>query len=238
MKKGGILVNEKIDDYSADLKGLLSIAHSEIELKKDTYLFQEGDKADDIYFIHSGKVRIGKLTPDGRELTFRICSEEDFIGEITLFCAPSTYTVHAKVLEDGVCAKIKKEDLEENLLLNPGLNIEFMKRMGIHHHKSQSKFRDLLLHGKKGALYSTLIRMTNSFGVNKEDGILIDLSLTNQELANFCGMSREVVNRMLGALKKDGIISVSDGKILIHDLQFLKKEIHCENCPIEICNID
>ena len=71
-----------------------------------------------------------------------------------------------------------------------------MKRMGVHHQKTQSKFRDLILHGKKGALYSTLIRMTNSYGVHQGDGILIDLSLTNQELANFCGMSREVVNRM------------------------------------------
>ena len=117
--KEGILLNVKTANYSTDLKDLLSIAHSEIELKKDTFLFQEGDQADSIYYLRSGKVRIGKITPDGREITFRICREEDFIGEITFFCAPSTYTVHAKVLEDGVCAKIKKEDLEENLLLNP-----------------------------------------------------------------------------------------------------------------------
>ncbi|MCM3112915.1 Crp/Fnr family transcriptional regulator [Lederbergia lenta] len=231
-------MNEKIDDYSPDLKDLLSIIHSERGLKKGTYLFQEGDQADAIYFIRSGKVRIGKITPDGRELTFRICGKEDFIGEMTLYCAPSKYTVHAKVLEDGICAKIRKEDLEENLLLNPNLNIEFMKMMGIHHQKAQSKFRDLILHGKKGALYSTLIRMTNSYGVSIKDGILIDLPLTNQELANFCGMSREVVNRMLGLLKKDGKVSMQEGKIVIHDLQFLRNEIHCENCPVEICNIE
>ena len=53
----------------------------------------------------------------------------------------------------------------------------------------------------KGALYSTLIRMTNSYGVLKENGILIDLPLTNQELANFCATSRESVNRMLNELK-------------------------------------
>lgn len=221
-----------------DLQDLLLIRHNEKAWKKGAYLFREGDRADGIYYVKSGKVRIGKITPDGREITFRIVNAGNFISEVPLFCTLSTYTVYAKVIEDCECAIIKKDDLEENFMISPGLAAEFMKMMGIHHQKTQSKFRDLILHGKKGALYSTLIRMTNSYGVKTKKGILIDLALTNQELANFCGMSREVVNRLLGALKKDGVISISDGNILIHDLQFLKDEIHCENCPVEICRID
>lgn len=221
-----------------NLHDLLLIRHKEKTWKKGAYLFQEGDKANEIYYIKSGKVRIGKITPDGREITFRIVNAEDFISEVRLFCTLSTYTVHAKAIEDCECAIIHKDDLEENLLINPGLSAEFMKMMGIHHQKTHSKFRDLILHGKKGALYSTLIRMTNSYGIKTDKGIIIDLSLTNQELANFCGMSREVVNRLLGALKKDGVISIADGNIIIHDLQFLKDEIHCENCPVDICRID
>lgn len=231
-------MNEMKADYSTDLKALLSFSHSEKEMKKGTYLFQEGDKADGIYFVHSGKVRIGKITPDGREITFRVCGHDDFIGELTLFCDPSPYTVSAKVLEDGFCAKINKDDLEKNLLNHPKLAAEFIKWMGVHHQKTQSKFRDLILNGKKGAIYSTLIRMTNSFGVQRAEGMLIDLPLTNQELANFCGMTREVVNRTLSELRNNGKISLMGGKILIHDLQYLRNEIHCENCPIEFCNID
>lgn len=79
-----------------------------------------------------------------------------------------------------------------------------MKWISEHLRRMQTKFRDLVLHGKKGALYSTLIRMTNSYGVLKENGILIDLPLTNQELANFCATSRESVNRMLNELKSKG----------------------------------
>ncbi|MBS4219557.1 Crp/Fnr family transcriptional regulator [Bacillus sp. FJAT-49711] len=223
---------------NTNLEGLLTIVHSEIELKKDAYLFQEGDPADGIYYIRSGRIRIGKVTPDGREIAFQIYSEGDFIYEISLYSDPASYTVHARAIEDSVCAKIKKDDLEESLLLKPSLNVEFMKMMSLHHKKMQSKFRDLILHGKKGALYSTLIRLTNSYGVEQENGFLIDLSLTNQELANFCGMSREVVNRMLSSLKKDGKLSMKDGKLIIHDLNYLKEENHCEICPIEICKID
>lgn len=80
--------------------------------------------------------------------------------------------------------------------------------------------------------------MTNSYGVLKENGILIDLPLTNQELANFCATSRESVNRMLNELKKQGTISIHKGKITIHDLQFLKREIACEDCSASVCSID
>lgn len=105
--------------------------------------------------------------------------------------------------------------------------------------KFQLKIRDLLLNGKKGALYSTLIRLANSFGIERNDGILINLTLTNQELANFCNTTREYVNRMLSDLRKRHVISMSQsGKILIKDIEYLRTENGCEGCPIEICNIN
>lgn len=113
-----------------------------------------------------------------------------------------------------------------------------MKWMSDHFRNTQTKFRDLVLNGKKGALYSTLIRMTNSYGIKVKDGILIDLPLTNQELGNFCGTSRESTNRILGELKKDSIITILNGKITVKDLEYLKNEIGCENCPAVYCSIE
>jgi CRP-like cAMP-binding protein len=80
--------------------------------------------------------------------------------------------------------------------------------------------------------------MSNSYGIQKDNGILIDLPLTNQELANFCGTSRESTNRILSELKKNKIISVKKGKISIWDLQYLKNEIDCENCSAVYCSIE
>ena len=99
--------------------------------------------------------------------------------------------------------------------------------------------RDLLLNGKRGALYSTLIRLSNSYGVKQNNGILINIQLTNQDIARFCGATREYVNRLLNELKRKDILALdSTGKILIKDIEYLRKENQCENCPIEICNID
>ncbi|EMR06046.1 cAMP regulatory protein [Bhargavaea cecembensis DSE10] len=221
------------------MTGILKASAGSIPIGKGEYLFREGEQAETLYYVETGKVRVGKVTPDGREITFRICGEGDFIGEVMPFCPPAAYTVEAKATEETTVQAIPKDRLEELLYLEHELSIAYMKWMGILQQRTQSKFRDLILHGKKGALYSTLIRMSNSYGVPAEGGgILIDLELTNQELANFCGMAREVANRMLSELKRNGKIRMDNGRIVLTDIGYLRDAMHCENCPVEICSIE
>lgn len=224
--------------HSIEIKELLQFADRTIHAKKGSYLFQEGMEAEELYLILGGKVQISKVTQDGRELALRICGENDICGELTLFTDAPKYLLSALILEDAKIAAIRKDVIEKEIFQNPSLAFEFMKWMSDHFRKTQTKFRDLVLNGKKGALFSTLIRMTNSYGVQKDDGILIDLPLTNQELANFCGTSRESTNRILNDLKREEIISIKKGKILVHDVDFLRQEIGCENCPAVFCSID
>lgn len=225
-------------EISTELQSILNTVHHIRKINKGTFLFQEGMKANELYLISSGKIQLSKMIPDGRELTLRMASEGDLIGELSLFSSAQNHMQNAKVMEDGEVAVIFKDELEKRLGDDPKIALEFMKWLSKEHRKTQTKFRDLVLHGKKGALYSTLIRLSNSYGVPSDNGILIDTPLTNQELANFCGTSREVVNRLLSELRKSDIISIDKGIITIHDLSYIKVEIDCENCPIDICNIE
>ncbi|MEK5443765.1 Crp/Fnr family transcriptional regulator [Fredinandcohnia sp. FSL W7-1320] len=223
---------------SDELTELLKSANQVINMKKGTYLFREGMKASELYLILSGRVKVSKGTSDGNELSLRICSQNEIVGELTLFTDQPKYLFDCRILEDCEIAVIQKDELEKKLFENTTLAFEFMKWMSDHFRKTQTKFRDLVLLGKKGALYSTLIRMTNSYGVEKENGTLIDLRLTNQELANFCATTRESVNRMLHDLRVKDIISVQKGYITIHDLGYIKKAIQCEECPAKYCSIE
>ncbi|WP_042455254.1 Crp/Fnr family transcriptional regulator [Neobacillus dielmonensis] len=220
------------------LSHLFETVHHTRKLKKGTFLFQEGMPADELYIVQNGIVQLSKIIPDGRELTLRMCSSGDFLGEINLFSPASKYLLSGRVIENGEVAVIMKSELEEKLSLNLPLAFELIQWMNQQYLKTQTKFRDLVLHGKKGALYSTLIRISNSYGIKTNKGIIIDLPLTNQELANFCGTSREVVNRLLSELRKSEIISIDKGMITIHDIHFLRREIDCEDCPIEICKVN
>ncbi|MDF2557096.1 MAG: Crp/Fnr family transcriptional regulator [Bacillales bacterium] len=226
------------ETISNDLKELLQTIHHVKKVSKGQFLFQEGSLASELYMIIKGKVQVGKLIPDGRELTIRLCSAGEIVGELSLFSDNARHQQNAKMVEDGEVAIIFKKELEEKLANNSVLAMEFMKWITDHYRKSQAKFRDLLLNGKRGALFSTLIRLCNSYGVETPKGIKINLPLTNQELANFCGSSREVINRMLSDLKRDGIISYDKNLIVVHDIEYLRIEIGCENCGINICNIE
>lgn len=217
---------------------LIKASEKIVKFKKGTFLFREGQEAKEMYIILSGKVQISKMNAEGKELYLRLCKENDIVGELTLFTVGPRYLFNAKVLEDGEAAAINIETLEETLFNNSQLAYQFLKWMNDHIRKTITKFRDLVLHGKKGALYSTLIRLSNSYGIEKEDGIHINVPITNQDLANYCGTARESVSRMLGELRDGGFISIHKKRIIIHEMQFLKQEIDCENCPIEYCNID
>ncbi|WP_395883490.1 Crp/Fnr family transcriptional regulator [Cytobacillus oceanisediminis] len=223
---------------SPNMNKLFEKVHRIKNIDKGSFLFEEGNTANELYIIQSGKFQVSKMIPDGRELTIRMCSAGELVGELTLFSPESQHILNARASESGSVAVIQKDRLEDEIAKDSGLALELVKWLSLQHRKSQTRFRDLVLHGKKGALYSTLIRLVNSFGVKTEDGMKIDVSLTNQELANFCGTSREVVNRLLSELRKQEIISIDKGYITIHALHRLKREIDCENCPIEICNIE
>lgn len=224
--------------HSVEIIELLRVADRKLNVRKGTFLFQEGTEADELYVISSGKVQISKMTAEGRKLSLRICGRNEICGELTLFTDEPRYLFSAEVIEDAEVYAVKNERLEMVLFQNKSLAFEFIKWMSDHVRKTQTKFRDLVLNGRKGALYSTLIRMTNSYGVKREDGILIDLPLTDQQLADFCAISRESTNRILNDLKRKRIISNFNRKIIVHDLQFLRDEIGCENCPIVYCSIE
>lgn len=207
-------------------------------IPKGAYIFHEGSEPNELYLIKKGKVSVSKLLSDGRELTLRICTRNDIVGELLLFSQNPAYMFHAKAMEDSEVAVVSRNMLEEKLSTDQEMAVAYMKWLSIQYRRTQTKIRDLLLHGKKGALYSTLIRLVNSYGVETESGMILTIALTNQDLANLSSTSREVVNRMLSELKNKQILSIDKGIITIYDLPYLKTAINCENCPAEICCIE
>lgn len=225
-------------DWIEDLIYLMEPFISERKISKGHYLFRDSDLANEVFYIKEGVIQLKKIIPDGKEFTLRILSEGKLIVETKLFENVVNYHINAIAMEDSKVYAISKDDFETQLMLNPTIATNFFIWLNQQYTISQSIIRDLLINGKKGALYSLLIRLANSFGEKTEDGILIRLQLTNQELGSFCGTSREVVNRLLSELRKQNVLSIENGLITIHDLNYLREAIQCENCPKTICTIN
>ncbi|GKU78850.1 Crp/Fnr family transcriptional regulator [Paenibacillus sp. L3-i20] len=214
------------------LKSIMYIKNME----KGSCLFWEGDTANHLFFVMEGRVKTTKSSDSGRILTLYLHQKGDLIGQMDPF-QDSIHSFSAEVTEEAKVGVIQRKDLEVLLWQHGDLAVEFMKWMGLMHRLTQTKFRDLMMFGKTGALCSLLIRLGNSYGKEGDTGIFIDLKINNSEMADMIGATRESVNRMLSDLKKDKVIQVKDGHIIIKDLSYLRNICHCENCPKEICRM-
>ena len=188
--------------------------------------------------MRTGQIFITKYATSGRVLSLRLATSSSIIGELPLFEDEPIYIFNAIAQSAAEVYAIEFPVLQAYLEKHPHLAVNLLRIISAHMRKQHSKFRDLLLYGKKGALYSTLIRLSNSYGKAVDGGILISVPLTNQELANYSATARESLNRMLGELRKADIIEYRGHLIFIKDIDFLKDSIQCENCGKEICNIE
>jgi len=223
--------------FSEETWKLLNEIMFEHKIKKGSYLFAENESANRLFFVRKGQLKMTKMTDDGKEIMIHLFREGDLLGEIgSLDKGKHCFSTVAK--EDCVIGVIYLEDLDFILSNNGKAAMEFVRWMARNNQITNLKLRDLLLYGKKGALCSTLIRLSNSFGEVEEDGISITVNLTNQEFSDMIGTSRETVNRMLSALKKEKVIDYDEnGMLRILNLQYLRDECHCEDCPLEVCRI-
>lgn len=206
------------------------------KVKKGSNLFWEDDKAEYLYYIKQGRVKITKSADNGASFTLYLHHDGDLIGYGDGMTG-SVYLLGAEAMEDCDLGLIQRKDLEVLLWQHGDLAVEFMRWQGTMHLLTQTKFRDLMMFGKPGALCSLLIRLNNSYGEPFGEHSRISVKLNNTEIAEMIGTTRESVNRMLSDMKKENILDIVSGHFIIKDLAYLRDICHCENCPKHICRV-
>lgn len=207
-------------------------------VRSGTVLFQEKESVEYIYVLLKGSISIGRVHMRGKELILKIINSPDVLVEYQVFKTNPRYHFYAKTMSDCEFLQIKKEHFEEFIKNDPEGMSAFVSFLSTSYLKAQMKCQDLIMNGKKGGLYSILIRLCHSYGVMTEEGILIDLPLTHQELANLTYGTREVIQRSLKELREQDIIAYNQQKFTVKNLNFLKQEVDCQNCPQEICGLN
>jgi CRP-like cAMP-binding protein len=208
------------------------------KIKSGSVLFQEKDSVQYVYLLLKGSIALGRVHVRGKDFILKILNDRELIVEYQLFKANPHYQFYAKTLTDCELLVIKKELFEEFISTDPDAMKATAAWLSTSYLKAQMKCQDLIMNGKKGGLYSILIRLCNSYGVMTENGILIDLPLTHQELANLTYGTREVIQRSLKELRENDIIAYDNQKFTIKKMSYLKAEVDCQNCAYEICGID
>ncbi len=189
-------------------------------------IFAKGDPGDSLMVVLEGRVRIGSQAPDGREIVLNFIEPGQLLGEIALLDGKPR-TMSATALGPVQVFLLRRDAMLAFLEEKPSVAIRLIGVLCQKLRRTTEMFEEKMLLGTAPRVARGLLRLAAEHGRRTGEGLLIDLKLSQSELGAFVGLSRENVNRQLGAWRDGGILSVRDGRILIHvpgDLEILAGE--------------
>lgn len=189
--------------------------------KKNMLIFMEGEPGEALYFVVSGKVKVSKATPDGREQILHILQPGDIFAEVVLIDR-GPYPATAEVIEAGQIGMLMNDDVENLIRSNAEIALKLLRLVSKRLRLAQAQVRDLALKDTYGRLAGMLLMLGKEHGENSAAGVKIDLPLNRQEFANLIGTTRETVTRILGDFKKYKCIDLDKQAIIIIDEDKLK----------------
>ena len=190
---------------------------------KGELLFTEGDPCTGLFVIESGRVRIFKSSPNGREQILAVEGPGSSIAELPLFDG-GNYPASTAAMEDARIYFISKQDFHSLCLVHPQVPLKVLKVVGARLRKLVGIIEELSFTTVRSRLISVLIRLAKT-GKKTAAGIEIQLPPSNQELASEIGTVRELVSRNLSRLQAEELISIDDKTVIIPDLGRLQAEL-------------
>jgi len=148
--------------------------------------------------------------------------EGDIFAESVLFVG-GEYPATAEAIEDSEVIMLKNQDIENLILKNSKIALSIIKLMAKRLKNVAVIIENLALRDSIGRTASVLLTFAKERGINTKEGILLNLNLNRQDLANIVGTSRENVTRILSQMDKEGIIHLDRQKIIIKDIERLKE---------------
>ncbi len=186
--------------------------------KKEIIYFPE-EPSDTIYFLKEGKIKISRISEDGKTTTLQLLGPGEIFGESALL-EQDVHENIAEVVEDAVICTINKNMFQDLMTKNQKLNTSINKFIGFRLRKIQSHVEDLVFKSAQDRVISFLKRYTREFGKEMRDGWYVRPFLTHQEIADLTANTRQTVNTILNELVKSGKVKYSRRffQILDHDL--------------------
>lgn len=192
--------------------------------EKGEVIFFENDSVKKLYLLVNGKVKLSMLSVDGKEKVLTILQEGDIFGELSLF-DEDPHPLTAEVMDDARLLIIPWDEMEKMIIDRPSLAIKIIEALSKKTRLLTSQVRELVFQDAAGRLASLLSRLADDFGREIEEGTVIDLILTHQEIANLIGSSRVTVTKLMNRFIDEGIINIKKRKIIIKDFESLGERL-------------
>jgi CRP/FNR family transcriptional regulator/CRP/FNR family cyclic AMP-dependent transcriptional regulator len=188
-------------------------------------IFHRDDPGQVLYMIKEGKVKICIISPDGQEVSLAVLGKGEYFGEFALLDGLPRSS-DAVALEKVECYTLQRSDFHNTILKNPKIAILIMEALTKRLRTTDQMVEDLIFLDVYGRVAKKLLELADAHGVKVDDGVRIDVRLTQQELASMVGASRESVNKVLGYFTDKNYISTDRHRITLHRTADLKRRIY------------
>jgi CRP/FNR family transcriptional regulator, cyclic AMP receptor protein len=208
-----------LDDEAAEA---LSAAMVENRLARGEVLFREGDKGDRLYVVTEGKIKLGRTSSDGRENLLAILGPGQMFGELSLFDpGPRSATVTA--VTDCTMKSLSHDVLGHWLDGRPEVARGLLAQLAGRLRRANDVVADLVFSDVPGRVAKALLDLSSRFGRVADDGVHVHHDLTQEELAQLVGASRETVNKALADFTSRGWLRLEARSVVLLDLERLKR---------------
>ena len=182
--------------------------------KKGEIIIHEGEKSNSITIINNGTAKACKFSPDGKEQIVYIFSEGDFFGEQNLLGERTAgYSVIA--LTDVKVCTLSKNDFWPLLYNYPDISIKIISELSERMYRLETAMQGMGVRNVDYRIATLLLEFAAKYGKKSDEGIIIQMPLSREGIANYLGVARETVSRKLGQMEKDGLIRSINNKSII-----------------------
>jgi len=204
-------------EASDGLREMLSAQASEISLAEGEVLFEQGDEGDALYAILEGTLEVSFLAMSGRKLTLTLMRPGEVFGEIALFDnGPRTATIAAA--EPSRVLRVRQRDVMGQIRQHPDLAVDMVRLAGLRMRWMGSQLNEQVFLPMPIRLARKLL-LLSGLQDNPSDRIM----LSQSELAEFVGATREAVSKTISNWKRDNVVEASRGGLLIQDFEALRE---------------
>jgi CRP/FNR family cyclic AMP-dependent transcriptional regulator len=194
-----------------------------VDFPRGHTLFVEGQPGDRLYIIVSGKVKIGRCSPDGREkLLTIIMGPSDMFGELSIL-DPAPRTSSATAITDLCAVSIDREALRAWIADRPEITERLLRLMARRLRRTNDNVADLISIDAPGRVAKQLLQLAQRFGTQEDGALRVTHDLTQEEIAQLVGASRETVNKVLGDFAHRGWITLEGKSVLISNSERLRQ---------------
>ncbi len=203
-----------------DAEALLA-SMSRTQIPRGAELFSEGDQGDSLYVITAGKVKLGRRSVDGRENLLAILGMGEMLGELSLF-DPGPRTATATAVADTELVGLAHPDMTDFLKDRPEVAMTMLAALARRLRRTNEALGDLVFTDVPGRVAKALLDLSSRFGRPVDDGLLVAHDLTQEELAQLVGASRETVNKALADFSARGWVKLEARAVTLLDVERLQ----------------